>query len=175
MRLDAAGFPITFDVDGAHVLIVGDDDDASRKRALLEEGGASVTLIAPDAFADDAVAGARLVLLTRRDRALAARVSAAARARGVSVWCSDDPARSDFAMPAIARLGPLRVAISTAGGSPALASRLRALVEERLGERFAEFARQLAARRPERSIDERRADLDGFDLEIDVDYPDWFK
>jgi siroheme synthase (precorrin-2 oxidase/ferrochelatase) len=175
MRLDAAGFPITFDVDGRAVLLVGDDEDAARKRSLLEEGGAAVTQLAPGQFSDDAVDGAKLVLLTARDRALAARVSAAARARGVPAWCSDDPARSDFAMPAIARLGPLRITVSTAGGSPALASRLRAQFEAQLGERFAEFARALAARRPERTVDERRADLDGFDVEVRVTYPGWFK
>lgn len=175
MRLDAAGFPITFDVDGAAVLLIGDDEDAARKRALLEEGGAVVTQLPPAAFADAAVDGARLVLLTARERALAARVSAAARARGVPAWCSDDPERSDFAMPAVARLGNLRIAISTAGGAPSLASRMRAAFEEQLGARFAEFARALAARRPERTVDERRADLDGFEIEVRVRYPDWLK
>jgi siroheme synthase (precorrin-2 oxidase/ferrochelatase) len=175
MRLDAAGFPISFDVDGVAVLLVGDDEDAARKRSLLEEGGAVVTQIAPGAFEDGAVDGARLVLLTARDRQLAGRVSAAARARGVLAWCSDDPARSDFAMPAIARMGNVRIAIATAGGSPALASRMRALFETQLGERFAEFAQALAERRAERSVEERRADLDGFDVEVRVHYPDWFK
>jgi siroheme synthase (precorrin-2 oxidase/ferrochelatase) len=91
------------------------------------------------------------------------------------VWCSDDPARSDFAMPAIAQLGPARIAISTAGGSPALAGKLRALFENQLGERFAEFARALARRRAGNTIEQRRADVDGFELELRVRYPDWFQ
>src|SRR5882724_9556731 len=109
MRGDAPGFPINFDVDGQVVLVVGDDDDAARKRELCEEAGARVTQLAPGAFSDGAVDGARLVLLTTREPALAERVSAAARARGVLVWCSDDPGRSDLAMPAIARLGTARI------------------------------------------------------------------
>jgi uroporphyrin-III C-methyltransferase/precorrin-2 dehydrogenase/sirohydrochlorin ferrochelatase len=113
--------------------------------------------------------------LSARDPALAARVSAAARARGVPVWCSDDPARSDFAMPAVAQLGPVRLAISTAGGSPTLAGKLRAIFEKQLGERFGDFGRALARRRAGHTVDERRADLDGFDLAIEVRYPDWFK
>jgi Putative NAD(P)-binding len=176
MRADTPGFAITLDVDGQPVLLVGDDTDpdAARKRALLDDAGARVTQLAPASFTDDAVDGARLVLVSTRDPALAARVSAAARARAIPVWCSDDPARSDFAMPAVAQLGNVRLAISTAGGSPTLASRLRGAFEQHLGERFAAFGRALAARRPSRSIDERRADLDGFDLEVRVRYPDWF-
>jgi siroheme synthase (precorrin-2 oxidase/ferrochelatase) len=175
MRVDAPGFSITLDVEGHPVLVVGDDADAARKRALLEDAGARVTQLAPAAFADDAVDGARLVLLSVREPALAARVSAAARARNVPVWCSDDPARSDFAMPAIAQLGNVRFAISTAGGSPSLAGRLRALFEQQLGERFAAFGRALASRRPARTVEERRADLDGFELELRARYPEWFK
>ena len=179
MRGDALGFAITLDVAGQAVLVVGDDADAARKRALLEDAGARVTQLSPAALADDAMAraqvdGARLVLVSAREPALAARVSAAARARGVPVWCSDDPERSDFAMPAVAQLGPVRIAISTAGGSPTLAGKLRAIFEKQLGERFAEFARALARRRPGRTSDERRADVDGFELELRVRYPDWF-
>jgi siroheme synthase (precorrin-2 oxidase/ferrochelatase) len=175
MRGDAVGFAITLDVEEQVVLVVGDDADAARKRALLEDAGARVTQRAPGDFADGDVDGARLVLLSAREAALAARVSDAARARGVPVWCSDDPARSDFAMPAVAQLGPVRLAISTAGGSPTLAGKLRALFEKHLGERFGDFGRALARRRAGHTIDERRADLDGFDLELRVHYPDWFK
>lgn len=174
MRVDAAGLPITLDVEGWDVLVVGDDADAVRKRALAEGAGARVTSLSPADFDDAAVAGKRLVMLSARDAALAARVSAAARSHGALVWCSDDPARSDFAMPAVAQLGPARITISTAGGSPSLAGRLRALFQAQLGERFADFARALAARRPRQTMDERRADLDGFDVKLEVTYPDWF-
>jgi siroheme synthase (precorrin-2 oxidase/ferrochelatase) len=175
MRGDAIGFAITLDVEGQAVLVVGDDADAARKRALLEDAGARVTQVASAEFVDEHVDEQRLVLLSVREPALAARVSAAARARSVPVWCSDDPARSDFAMPAIAQLGPARIAISTAGGSPALAGKLRALFENQLGERFAEFARALARRRAGNTIEQRRADVDGFELELRVRYPDWFQ
>lgn len=174
MRGDAVGFTITLDVEGRAVLVVGDDADAARKRALLEDGGARVTQLAPAEVSDASVDGMQLVLVSARDAALAARVSAAARARAVPVWCSDDPARSDFAMPAIAKLGPLRIAISTAGASPTLAGKLRAIFEKQLGERFGEFVRVLAQRRAGRGVDDRRADVDGFELELRVRYPDWF-
>src|SRR3954447_13732302 len=168
MRGDAVGFAITLDVEGQAVLVVGDDADAARKRALLEDAGARVTQRAPSDFADGDVDGTRLVLWSAREPALAARVAAAARARGVPVWCSDDPARSDFAMPAIAQLGPVRLAVSTSGGSPSLAGRLRAALEAQLGARFATFVTALAARRKQQAMDARKADLDGFDVHTDV-------
>jgi siroheme synthase (precorrin-2 oxidase/ferrochelatase) len=174
MRGDAIGFAITLDVEGQAVLVVGDDADAARKRALLEDAGARVTQLRAADFAESAVDGARLVLLSVRDAALAGRVSAAARARGVPVWCSDDPARSDFAMPAIAQLGPARIAVATAGASPTLAGKLRATFEKQLGERFADFVRALGKRRAAHGVDERRADVDDFELELRVRYPDWF-
>jgi precorrin-2 dehydrogenase / sirohydrochlorin ferrochelatase len=174
MRVDAAGLPITLDVEGWDVLVVGDDADATKKRALCEAAGARVTQVAAGAFDEAAVGGRRLVLLSARDAALAARVSAAARAAGALVWCSDDPGRSDFAMPAIAQLGPARIAVATSGGSPSLAARLRAALEAQLGTRFAAFATALAGRRKQQTIDERKADLDGFDLKIEITYPDWF-
>jgi len=174
MRGDAVGFAITLDVEEQAVLVVGDDADAARKRALLEDAGAHVSERTPAEFTDGDVDGKRLVLLSARDAALAARVAAAARARGVPVWCSDDPAHSDFAMPAVAQLGPLRLAISTAGGSPSLAGKLRAIFEKQLGERFGDFVRALARRRPGRTMDERRADIEGLEIELRVRYPDWF-
>lgn len=178
MRAESLGFPLTFDVEGATVLLVGapdaGDDDAARKRALLVDSGARVRQVAPDAFVDGDVDGARLVLVTTREPALAARVAQAARARHAIVWCSDDPAQSDVAMPAIARLDPLRIAISTGGASPSLAGRLRALFEAQLGARFGRFVVALAERRKQHDATARRADLDDLQLTFSTRYPAWF-
>ncbi|HXU70279.1 MAG TPA: NAD(P)-dependent oxidoreductase [Polyangia bacterium] len=175
MRGEAIGFAVTLDVEGQLVVVVGDDADAARKRALLEDAGARVTQVGAGEFVDALVDGARVVLCSVREPEVAARVSEAARARAVPVWCSDDPERSDFAMPAIAALGPVRIAVSTSGGSPTLAGKLRAIFEKQLGERFADFGRALGRRRATRTMEERRSDLDGFELELTARYPDWFK
>src|SRR5262249_1866069 len=103
--------------------------------------------------------------------------------RGVLVWCCDNSSHSDFAMPAIARVGAARIAISTSGASPALAGRMRELLEPALGERFARFVEVLAALRErakqESDAENRRAvlqaALDGFELDVSVRYPAWFK
>jgi siroheme synthase-like protein len=183
MRADDRGFPITLDLSGARALLVGTDDDATRKRSLLEDAGAIVSQVAPAAFTDAAADGARVVLYTGHDPALSARIFAAAHARGALCWCADAPEHSDFAMPAVARLGQARFAIATGGGAPALASRLRATVEEQLGDEFATFVTALAELRTRVQSEEpdfaRRRDrltsaLEGFTLEIRAHYPDWF-
>jgi siroheme synthase-like protein len=184
MRAESLGLPITLDLEGARVLLVGDDEDATRKLALLRDAGADVVQVAPASFADDDADGARVVMLTAHDFALAVRVAAAARARGALVWCSDAPEHSDFAMPAVARLGQARFAIATGGGSPALAARIRVAVEEQLGDAFGRFVAALAdlrarVQREEPDFERRRARLtealDGFALELRARYPDWFR
>ncbi|MBV9183341.1 MAG: hypothetical protein JO356_18720, partial [Acidobacteria bacterium] len=45
----------------------------------------------------------------------------------------DDPEHCDFFYPAVVRRGPLQIAISTNGSSPALAARLRRELERQFG------------------------------------------
>src|SRR5204863_181047 len=63
----------------------------------------------------------------------------ACRRRGVLVNVMDDPARCDFAAPAVVRRGDLTIAVSTSGRSPALARRLREELEHRFGDEWAEI------------------------------------
>jgi siroheme synthase-like protein len=52
----------------------------------------------------------------------------------------DVPPLCNFILPAIVRTGPLAIAISTAGASPALAKRMKAEVAELFGEEYATLA-----------------------------------
>ena len=52
----------------------------------------------------------------------------------------DVPPLCNFILPAIVRTGPLAIAISTAGASPALAKRIKAQVAEEYGEPYARLA-----------------------------------
>jgi precorrin-2 dehydrogenase/sirohydrochlorin ferrochelatase len=50
------------------------------------------------------------------------------------------PPLCNFILPAIVRTGPLAIAISTAGASPALAKRMKAEVSELFGDEYAQLA-----------------------------------
>ena len=64
----------------------------------------------------------------RRNRAIAD----AAHAVGALVHVFDKPALSDLSMPSVGSAGPIRVAVSTSGQSPAMAAILRRRLERRI-------------------------------------------
>jgi siroheme synthase-like protein len=68
------------------------------------------------------------------------RVHEDAEARAMLVNVVDVPPLCNFILPAIVRTGPLAIAISTAGASPALAKRIKAEIAETYGEPYARLA-----------------------------------
>jgi precorrin-2 dehydrogenase / sirohydrochlorin ferrochelatase len=60
--------------------------------------------------------------------------------RAMLVNVVDVPPLCNFILPAIVRTGPLAVAISTAGASPALAKRMKREIGEQFGEPYAILA-----------------------------------
>ena len=63
-----------------------------------------------------------------------------AERRAMLVNIVDVPPLCNFILPAIVRTGPLAIAISTAGASPALAKRMKRQVSELFGEEYARLA-----------------------------------
>jgi siroheme synthase-like protein len=63
-----------------------------------------------------------------------------AERRAMLVNVVDVPPLCNFILPAIVRTGPLAIAISTAGASPALAKRIKREIAERYGEPYARLA-----------------------------------
>src|SRR6478609_7493843 len=63
-----------------------------------------------------------------------------AEQRAMLVNVVDVPPLCNFILPAIVRTGPLAIAISTAGASPALAKRMKAQIAETYGEPYARLA-----------------------------------
>lgn len=199
MRRDAIGFQVSLDVEGRHALVLGGGAEAEDKARRLLDGEAWVTVVTPApgpgvmalvqagrvmlrqrAFQDEDAASADLVLLCEPDEDLAERASQVAVQVGAAFWANDRPELSQLAMPALARLGRARLAISTGGAAPALAARLRACFERDLGEEFAAFVERLGTERerllesepdPERRRERLRALVEGFDLHITVRYP----
>jgi siroheme synthase-like protein len=151
------------DLDGADVLVVGGGGVGLEKARGLLDAGARVTVVSPlvvpgleafpveivrRPFDDDDVVGRRLVIATTSVSEVNRRVSAAAAARGVFCNVADVPELCSFILPAIHREGPITVAVSTGGASPALAQWIRARVAELIGPEHAQVARQLQGLRP---------------------------
>jgi siroheme synthase-like protein len=63
-----------------------------------------------------------------------------AERRTMLVNVVDVPPLCNFILPAIVRTGPLAIAISTAGASPALAKRIKREIAEQFGEPYAQLA-----------------------------------
>jgi precorrin-2 dehydrogenase/sirohydrochlorin ferrochelatase len=63
-----------------------------------------------------------------------------AERRAMLVNVVDVPPLCNFILPAIVRTGPLAIAISTAGASPALAKRMKREIAEEYGEPYAQLA-----------------------------------
>lgn len=138
-------FPLFMRLENRPVLLVGDGDMAAAKQRLLAAAGAAVTQRSALEFKSSDVAGMALVFSAIGDDARDAEVSAAARDARVPVNVVDRPELSDFTMPAIVDRDEIVVAISTHGGSPVLAQRVRAAVEAALPhgiERLVSFARR---------------------------------
>src|SRR3954471_13587344 len=68
------------------------------------------------------------------------RVYEDAERRAMLVNVVDVPPLCNFILPAIVRTGPLAIAISTAGASPALAKRMKAQIADTYGEPYARLA-----------------------------------
>jgi precorrin-2 dehydrogenase/sirohydrochlorin ferrochelatase len=68
------------------------------------------------------------------------RIYEDAERRAMLVNIVDVPPLCNFILPAIVRTGPLAIAISTAGASPALAKRMKHEISELFGEEYARLA-----------------------------------
>jgi precorrin-2 dehydrogenase/sirohydrochlorin ferrochelatase len=112
-------------------------------------------------------AGYRFVVTCTDDPAVNERVFLDGEAAGVFVNAADDPVHCSATLPARLEHGPVLVAVSTGGHSPALAGWLRDRLAEHLGPEVEDLARllsearaELAERGERRPAADRRAALD---------------
>ena len=195
-----SGFPLTLDVQGYPVLVLGGDEEAAEKTQRLLEAGAKVTVVAPTLHAKlkDMAASAKVVHrgrlfrdadlehailvlnMVRGDRDFSRSLFAKAREKKVLLWSVDQPDASTVIMPAVVACGHLRVAISTSGAAPALSGFIKEDMEKIFGEEFSVFVEWLGQLREqtkatEPDFEKRRAllreALDGFRLLGKVQYP----
>jgi siroheme synthase-like protein len=155
------------DLEGRDVLVVGAGTVALEKIRGLLDVDASVTVVAPDVSqpVEQLARSGRVALIRGRYRtsdldgrflvvaatsvtAVNTRVFADAEARGLLCNVVDVPDLCSFILPAVHRQGPIAVAISTGGASPALAQRLRDEVAALVSPRHAALAVELRTLRP---------------------------
>jgi precorrin-2 dehydrogenase/sirohydrochlorin ferrochelatase len=145
---------------GRRAVVVGGGDIGLEKVEGLLLCDADVTLIAPDALpalqeyaAEGSISwqrrefagapdleGTFLAIAATNRSEVNIRVYEDAEARSMLVNVVDVPPLCNFILPAIVRSGPLAIAISTAGASPALAKRMKREIAGAFGEPYARLA-----------------------------------
>lgn len=147
------------DLTGKRCLVVGGGPVALEKIEGLLAAGAAVTVVAPDALvavhtlaADGAIElvqreyesgdldGCFLAIAATSTTPVNEAVHRDAEARSMLINVADVPHLCNFILPAIVREGPVAVAISTAGASPALAQRMKREAAEVFGAPYVELA-----------------------------------
>ena len=161
-------YPIFVDVSNRKCVVVGEGQVAERRVKSLLDCGAVVKVVSPRLSENlELIAGKKLIEVAKRgfrpgdlegallaiaasDRAEVNRkVVDEARRRGVLVDSSTEPAEGDFILPSVVRSGGLAIAISTGGGSPALARMIREELEQSLGPEHATLIKLISEVRTE--------------------------
>ncbi len=146
-------------LSGRRCVVIGGGPVGLEKVEGLLACDADVTLVAPEAqpelvqlslegsirweqreYKTGDLEGALIAIAATDDTDLNVRVFEDAEARSMLVNVVDVPPLCNFILPAIVRTGPLAVAISTAGASPALAKRMKREIGELFGEPYANLA-----------------------------------
>jgi precorrin-2 dehydrogenase/sirohydrochlorin ferrochelatase len=155
-------YPMLVDLTGKRCLVVGGGGVAERKVTLLVECGADVEVVSPATTSRLAalaaagavrlrrrrmrpsdLAGAFLVVVATDDREVNREVAERVRGVGGLVNVADDPEACTFLVPSVLRRGDLTIAISTGGGSPALAKKLRQRLEQTVGPEYEAYVSAL--------------------------------
>jgi len=146
-------------LSGRSCLVVGGGEIGLEKVEGLLACDGDVLLVAPEAepeleryaaegsirwerreFREADLEGQFMAIAATSDTDVNISVYDAAEKRAMLVNVVDVPPLCNFILPAIIRSGPLAIAISTAGASPALAKRMKREIGEQFGEPYARLA-----------------------------------
>ncbi|MCW3020574.1 MAG: bifunctional precorrin-2 dehydrogenase/sirohydrochlorin ferrochelatase [Solirubrobacterales bacterium] len=158
--LDTPFYIACLKLSGRRCVVIGGGEIGLEKVEGVLACDGQVTLIAPDAEpaleeyaregsirweqrayagADD-LDGVFMVIAATDDTDVNIAVYDDAERRAMLVNVVDVPPLCNFILPAIVRMSPLAIAISTAGASPALAKRMKREIEAQFGEPYARLA-----------------------------------
>jgi precorrin-2 dehydrogenase/sirohydrochlorin ferrochelatase len=158
--LDTPFYIACLRLKGRSCLVVGGGEVGLEKTEGILACGGDVVLIAPEAckplqdlasegsiewhrreYAGPADLESRfLAIAATDDSEVNIKVYEDAERRAMLVNVADVPPLCNFILPAIVRTGPLAIAISTAGASPALAKRMKREIGELYGDDYARLA-----------------------------------
>jgi precorrin-2 dehydrogenase/sirohydrochlorin ferrochelatase len=158
--LDTPFYIACLKLSGRRCVVVGGGEIGLEKVEGLLACDGEVTLIAPDAVAElqeyaregsirwerrpyagaADLEGVFMAIAATDDTDVNIAVYEDAERRAMLVNVVDVPPLCNFILPAIVRTGPLAIAISTAGASPALAKRMKREIEGQFGAEYARLA-----------------------------------
>ncbi len=157
--LDTPFYIACLRLKGRRCVVVGGGDIGLEKVEGLLACDADVTLVAPDAhpalrelaqegsirweareYRSGDLEGCLIAIAATDNTDVNIAVFNDAERRAMLVNVVDVPPLCNFILPAIVRTGPLAVAISTAGASPALAKRMKREISQLFGEPYADLA-----------------------------------
>jgi precorrin-2 dehydrogenase / sirohydrochlorin ferrochelatase len=157
--LDTPFYIACLRLSGRRCVVVGGGDVGLEKVEGLLACNADVTLVSPEAIeplrhlaAEGSIRWEQreyrredlertfIVIAATGDTDVNIAVFEDAERRAMLVNVVDVPPLCNFILPAILRTGPLAIAISTAGASPALAKRIRDEIADEYGEPYARLA-----------------------------------
>jgi precorrin-2 dehydrogenase/sirohydrochlorin ferrochelatase len=137
-------YPVFLDLHEKRCVIIGGGTLAESKIAKLLESGAKITVVSPKIndglktalkqgsfewlereYQTGDLAGAFLGIAATNVRPVNDRIFQDAEELGILLNVVDEPHQCSFIAPSIVNRGPVTVAISTGGASPALARKLR--------------------------------------------------
>ncbi len=161
-----AYYPVYLNLRGRRCVIIGGGAVAEGKIGRLLDSGADICVVSPEAtpgirqlVADGAVRweprqyrrgdldGAFIAIAATNVREVNRRIFEEAEARGVMLNAVDDPPNCSFIAPSIVQRGPVTLAISTGGVSPALARKLREALQASEDLAWADLASVMAEAR----------------------------
>jgi len=144
-----------FKLDGKTVVVVGGGLEGCRKIQNMVDSNASITVVSgefsegikiyakegkirlhraqikdAEGFVEGLTPKPDMLMAVTNNSELNNQLVKAAKKVGIIVYCVTDPELSDFILPAVAKVGDVKLAVSTGGKSPAMARELRQRIEK---------------------------------------------
>jgi len=188
-------YPVNIDVSGKRCLVVGGGPIGERKALSLLSCGARVTVVSKTLtpaleslaregriealrrpFDHGDVEGAFLVFCATNDCALNRSVFELADKKSLLVNVVDEPVLCNFIVPAVVRKGPLLASVSTSAAAPAMAKKLKRVLELAFEDGYAPLLEFLSEKRKQikASVEDIAARKKIFDALIGSELSDLF-